>query len=169
VRQPIKRSLSLPVSHWPHGISAVSTRTDASNFSAVEERGLEERQNCPVAPNNCVSRFGNMFQGRGWVSKCGATCTTVRMLSFCYCLQRLIVIRTVTTGMAVQIPTTVSTLRLPYTTTQPVREQTSILYVNAGLYPEQSYSSYNPTSSYCSHIRRVVPVFRFVDCLLYLS
>ncbi|PVF98258.1 hypothetical protein CPB86DRAFT_386575 [Serendipita vermifera] len=40
---------------------------------------LAARQSCPTALNNCVSRFGTMYQGNGWVSKCGATCT-----SFCY-------------------------------------------------------------------------------------
>ncbi|PVF93805.1 hypothetical protein CPB86DRAFT_829040 [Serendipita vermifera] len=36
---------------------------------------LAARQSCPTAPNDCVSRFGTMYQGDGWVSKCGAPCT----------------------------------------------------------------------------------------------
>jgi len=57
------------------GMCAPANKTAIAS-SPEEERGLEERQNCAVAPNNCVSRFGNMFQGHGWVSKCGATCTS---------------------------------------------------------------------------------------------
>jgi hypothetical protein len=37
-----------------------------------------ERPSCPVAANNCVSRFGSAYQGQGYVSKCGAPCASVR-------------------------------------------------------------------------------------------
>jgi hypothetical protein len=35
------------------------------------------RPTCVTALNDCVARFGGLFQGNGWVSKCGAPCFSV--------------------------------------------------------------------------------------------
>jgi hypothetical protein len=45
----------------------------AVNLAAVPVR----RPTCVTAQNDCVARFGGLFQGNGWVSKCGAPCFSV--------------------------------------------------------------------------------------------
>ncbi|PVF98259.1 hypothetical protein CPB86DRAFT_873592 [Serendipita vermifera] len=52
---------------------------ETSSEDDIVPRVVARQASCPTAPNNCVSRFGTMYQGNGWVSKCGAPCTT-----FCY-------------------------------------------------------------------------------------
>jgi hypothetical protein len=39
-----------------------------------------ELPSCPVAANNCDSRFGTQFEGASTVGKCGAPCSSVRRM-----------------------------------------------------------------------------------------
>jgi len=54
-----------PVSSSPSSPSD----SDLANLAVIQPT-------CVGALNNCISRFGTMFQGNGWVGKCGAPCAS---------------------------------------------------------------------------------------------
>jgi hypothetical protein len=51
----------------------IDIRMPAVNLAASPA----SRPSCVTALNDCVGRFGGLFQGNGWVSKCGAPCFSV--------------------------------------------------------------------------------------------
>lgn len=61
-----------------HGVritTGVCSPPESESTSDSNSVDLEARQaSCRTAPNNCIQRFGTMFQGNGWVNKCGAQC-----------------------------------------------------------------------------------------------
>lgn len=66
----------------PGGVSMITgkcappTIGSSGNDSDPADRLAVEHPSCPTALNDCVNRFGSQFQGNGWVSKCGAPCSS---------------------------------------------------------------------------------------------
>jgi hypothetical protein len=46
--------------------------------ATVDLAAVVDSASCPIAPNDCVSRFGTANQGQGFVGECGAPCSSVR-------------------------------------------------------------------------------------------
>ncbi|KAG8789389.1 hypothetical protein FRC15_009441 [Serendipita sp. 397] len=56
--------------------TTTTTTTSSSSTNDDSPSGLSSRQFCRTAPNDCVRRFGTVFQSSGFVQKCGATCNS---------------------------------------------------------------------------------------------
>lgn len=56
--------------------TGVCTPPETSSNNGTVPEVAARAPSCPTAPNDCVSRFGSQYQGNGWVSKCGASCTS---------------------------------------------------------------------------------------------
>jgi len=44
--------------------------------ATVDLAAVVDSPSCPIAPNDCVSRFGTANQGQGFVGECGAPCSS---------------------------------------------------------------------------------------------
>lgn len=58
------------------GSCAPPETTTSDSSDTPSDSSLAARQACRGTPNDCVSRFGTQFSGQGFVSKCGAPCTS---------------------------------------------------------------------------------------------